>query len=593
MKKQDILQNLDFRAFYSGEIPSLKINGKAKVTCLCPFHDDHNPSLSINLDTGRWKCFTGCGGGDVFNFYQEKHGVDFKTALNEIVNKHGITFPAFQHTMSRKGGKVVATFEYKDATGKVIYAKQRIEPGKTRPKDFIFKHPNGGGWGKGRGCEAVLYRLPELVESDYIIVVEGEAKADLLNQWGLVATCLDSGALSTWKEHYLDTLTGKQEIIILPDNDSPGMDYAITFAKALYGNVGAIRIIELPGLSDKEDILDWSKVEGNDKEKLFELIENSPEWHSQSECQHLVSVKDILNADAESFEWVVDSLIPEGAITLLSAPPSHFKTWCALDIARCVSEGIPFLGRSTKQHKVYYIDRENPRNVLRRYFMKLGLSDTTPMEVWPLWIDEEPPVFPYDLYQKYAKERPLIVFDSLIRFYPKGTDENQSTHISPVMNFLKSLTKVGATVIILHHAGKAEGSNYRGSSDILGGVDIAYTMKKSEGGSSLTLKCIKSRYGEEEDIPIEVISDDVSLRFEDATHKRATEREQAEEENILAIREVLVDLARPNQSELLKSVKDRLGLSKHDALPLLSKGKDKVWTVESEGPGRATHYAVI
>ena len=37
-------------------------------SALCPFHDDHNPSLRINIDTGSFKCMA-CGkrGGDVLS----------------------------------------------------------------------------------------------------------------------------------------------------------------------------------------------------------------------------------------------------------------------------------------------------------------------------------------------------------------------------------------------------------------------------------------------------------------------------------------------------------------------------------------------
>jgi hypothetical protein len=31
----------------------------------CPFHDDRQRSLSVNLDKGAWKCFAGCGGGSI------------------------------------------------------------------------------------------------------------------------------------------------------------------------------------------------------------------------------------------------------------------------------------------------------------------------------------------------------------------------------------------------------------------------------------------------------------------------------------------------------------------------------------------------
>lgn len=36
----------------------------------CPFHDDHNPSLSVNREKGLWHCFGGCGGGRSEQFIQ-------------------------------------------------------------------------------------------------------------------------------------------------------------------------------------------------------------------------------------------------------------------------------------------------------------------------------------------------------------------------------------------------------------------------------------------------------------------------------------------------------------------------------------------
>ena len=38
---------------------------------LCPFHDDHHPSLSVNHEKGLWHCF-GCGkGGDTTSFLDQ------------------------------------------------------------------------------------------------------------------------------------------------------------------------------------------------------------------------------------------------------------------------------------------------------------------------------------------------------------------------------------------------------------------------------------------------------------------------------------------------------------------------------------------
>lgn len=59
-----------------------KASGKAQVCC--PFHNDRTPSMSVDLDCGRFKCF-GCGvGGDLIDFHQQYTGLDFKAAVFDL-----------------------------------------------------------------------------------------------------------------------------------------------------------------------------------------------------------------------------------------------------------------------------------------------------------------------------------------------------------------------------------------------------------------------------------------------------------------------------------------------------------------------------
>ena len=87
INKDEVLQRTDKRSFYKFFIPSLKENGKVQAIGLCPFHDDHHPSLSVNLDNGYFNCFACKEKGDIFTFYQKIKGVDFKTALKEIAER--------------------------------------------------------------------------------------------------------------------------------------------------------------------------------------------------------------------------------------------------------------------------------------------------------------------------------------------------------------------------------------------------------------------------------------------------------------------------------------------------------------------------
>ena len=59
---------------------------------MCPFHDDHNPSLSISRDKKIFKCFV-CGtAGDVFSFVQKYENTDYVTAIRKVADLIGYKY---------------------------------------------------------------------------------------------------------------------------------------------------------------------------------------------------------------------------------------------------------------------------------------------------------------------------------------------------------------------------------------------------------------------------------------------------------------------------------------------------------------------
>lgn len=242
-----VLQKLDVKALYEEHLQRTRLYGR-QLSGLCPFHNDRNPSLSANIETGLFYCHA-CGTkGNVFQFYMKLKEVDFNTALRELGAIAGVW---------NEEQQVTASYKYKDPTGKTLYVKERIEPGYNgRGKTFVFKHEEDGVWVKSRGCEPVPYNLPEVIQANQVFFVEGEGKVELLRSWGLVGTCLDSGARSPWKAEYT-TFFENKEVVIVPDNDEPGKQYAAMVSSALYGVAATIKIVDLPGLQEGEDILDW------------------------------------------------------------------------------------------------------------------------------------------------------------------------------------------------------------------------------------------------------------------------------------------------------------------------------------------------
>jgi AAA domain len=225
-------------------------------------------------------------------------------------------------------------------------------------------------------------------------------------------------------------------------------------------------------------------------------------------------IPDVLALAAPKADWLVEGLLPAASVTLLAGEPGSYKTWLALALLRGVDGGGTFLGRRCAESAVLYLDRENPLRVVQERLAVLGISAPQRSRIWGGWLADAPPAIGDARLLEIARQRrPLMVFDSLIRFH--DADENSATEMALVMGGLRALAHAGATVVALHHKPKSEGSLYRGSSDIAGGVDTAIAVSRDRGpngapGSSalslggrargadlLRVECFKSRFAEE------------------------------------------------------------------------------------------------
>ena len=68
------------------ETQNIKLKGGgAWRDAICPFHQDTNPSLRVNLEKGAYRCMV-CGAhcGDVLAFHMHKHGLNFVEACKEL-----------------------------------------------------------------------------------------------------------------------------------------------------------------------------------------------------------------------------------------------------------------------------------------------------------------------------------------------------------------------------------------------------------------------------------------------------------------------------------------------------------------------------
>ncbi len=58
---------------------------------LCPFHDERTPSFHVRPDEKHYHCFGCQSSGDAFAFVMETEGLDFKSALESLADRFGVT----------------------------------------------------------------------------------------------------------------------------------------------------------------------------------------------------------------------------------------------------------------------------------------------------------------------------------------------------------------------------------------------------------------------------------------------------------------------------------------------------------------------
>ena len=76
-------------------LPLVK-KGKS-YSAVCPFHDDHDPSLSISQDKQIYKCFVCGAGGNVFTFVRDYEHISFREAVVKVAQWTGVELSADFH----------------------------------------------------------------------------------------------------------------------------------------------------------------------------------------------------------------------------------------------------------------------------------------------------------------------------------------------------------------------------------------------------------------------------------------------------------------------------------------------------------------
>ena len=169
---------------------------------------------------------------------------------------------------------MVDQYLYQDESGCTYVRVSRLED-ELGNKTFYQERLEGGMWSKGGARKPLQpFRFSEWEHEASIIIVEGEKCVISLRKMGFSATTFIGGSHG-WKENYSNYFQNKK-VILLPDQDEPGLKFMSSIASCLSQVVTSYKIVLLPDLQEKEDIYDWIRKGGNVK-NFKEICEKTPE----------------------------------------------------------------------------------------------------------------------------------------------------------------------------------------------------------------------------------------------------------------------------------------------------------------------------
>lgn len=241
---------------FLAKLDGVTSDGKGGWMACCPAHDDHNPSMHVNVGAdGRIlvKCYAGCTTADIVaalglkvrDLMPEKaagRGVakgkakskakptkaaSGKKSGNPAKSAERIVKPSFTERKKRPS-KHVCYYDYKREDGAIVFrVDRRVYTDAKGGKTFIQMSPDGkGGWSFGvasQGVEYIPFQLPRIrkaaAEGKSVVICEGEKDVcTVVKRLGLAATCNAKGA-GKWSAGFGKYFEGVKSILIIADKD--------------------------------------------------------------------------------------------------------------------------------------------------------------------------------------------------------------------------------------------------------------------------------------------------------------------------------------------------------------------------------------
>lgn len=511
-------------------------------------------SKEVNLKKGTFYDFEDDVGGGVIDLVRLNEGAQLAGMPQLLERKFGISRNMERDLRPKEFLSKV--FHYHDEHGELCYQVLRYEP-----RRFLQRRPEGDEWVyKMDGVQPLPYRLTELLANPdaVVFIAEGEKCVEALRAHGFVATCNHGGA-KKWRDPLNKWFRGRK-VVLLPDNDQPGVDHMRLVAGSLADIADEMRWVDLPGLPPKGDIADW--LLEHDVSELRELVRNAKPYQPEGELEIVDDPEDmddtfpIYDLDhlrrMPPVDWVVEGLLTRHGFSVLYGEPGAGKSFVALDIALSIVHGIAWQDFPVQRGAVLYIAGEGVGGLGKRikgWEAAHGLSGRgAPFFVVPVAVrfrEQEDIEKLLKTIEKLGARFSMVVVDTVARAL-LGGDENSATDMGLFIDACDAVKRhTNCALMAIHHSGKDVARGLRGSTALLGGVDASIRVKQDSGVVSIRTEKQKDAEAVA-DIHLEMVSvaliGDSTIVLDRASEAGAERLTAAQALALQALENLIIDL---------------------------------------------------
>lgn len=208
-----------------------------------------------------------------------------------------------------------------------------------------------------------------------------------------------------------------------------------------------------------------------------------------------INAEDLQNRTYEPTPFLVDELIPEG-LHILADAPKIGKSWLALWLCLCISQGQPLWNFATTQGEALYLSLEDSfQRIQTRLF---DLTEDAPSTLhFAIMADTLKHGLEQQIEQ-FLTEHPatrLVVIDTLQRVRGTGRDSNLYANDYQDIGLLKKFAdKRHIAILLIHHLRKLHDDDpmnmISGSTGLSGAADSAFVLQKNaRSANAASLHC--------------------------------------------------------------------------------------------------------